>query len=313
VRMEPKRTETGFTLIEVMIVVVIIGVVASFAIPQYLIYIQTAEETACLVERGQANRAIIAFINDHQEAQFTSLSQLANTRFYEEAPNCPHGGEWLVVQPEHPSGTPTIACSLHFWPGEGTTGSGEGLMGSDDFEDGSGEWTETGSDWKVVDGTYIGGNEWGSSWGNRTFFGDEGWTDYTVELDANLMNGQGGGYGYGVYIRAQDYENLNAYVFQYDAGYGSNGAFLFRKIVDGNEQSPFARVDAPEGYDWNGEDKHITVEVSGNTFSAYVSDVNGGTSPAVQGTDSSYSEGAIGLRTWGSAQAGFDNIQVSEQ
>ena len=147
--------------------------------------------------------------------------------------------------------------------------------------------------------------------GTGRFFGDESWTDYTVELDASLMNGEGNAYGYGVYFRAQDYGNLDSYIFQYDAGYGRDGAFLIREIVDGREMSPFARVDAPEGYVWNGETKHITIEVSGTDYSVYVSDVNGGTAPAVSGSDSSYTSGAMGLRTWGSAQAGFDNVEVS--
>ena len=303
----------GFSYLELMVVISVIGVIASFAVPQYMLYIETAQATACLVERGQTNRLIIQYTSDHQDTPLTNLSQLVSAGYVDEVPNCPYGGEWVLVPSDQNQGLPAVGCSLHFWPGAGEGDADtDGLLASDNFDSGNANgWTETGRDWEVVDGKYIGGKERGSAYRNYTFFGDGGWTDYTVELDANLMNGQGNAYGYGVFFRAQDYSNLDSYIFQYDAGYGENGSFLFREIVNGIEQSPFARVSAPEGYDWNGTDKHITITVSGSNFSAYVSDVNGGTTPVLEGSDSSYTSGAIGLRTWGSAQAGFDNIEVS--
>lgn len=302
----------GFTIIELMIVIAALGVIASIAIPQYRIYIETAEATACLGERKLVDKMIVSYMGNNPETPLNSLSQLVGPQYLPDLPECPYGGEYLLIPAEENQGMPSVGCSLHYWPGAGDEGQ-DGLLASDNFDSGdAGEWTETGSHWEVVDGIYIGGRERGSAYNNYTFFGDEGWTDYTVEMDANLMNGQGNAYGYGVFFRAQDFDNLNSYIFQYDAGYGANGAFLFRKIVDGREQSPFARVDAPEGYVWNGTEKHITVSVSGNNFAAYVSDVNGGATPAVEGSDSSYTSGAAGLRTWGSAQAGFDNFNVSE-
>ena len=123
--MEYKSNSTGFSLVELLVVLAIFGVIASFAIPQYLIYVETAEATACLVERGQTNRMIIAWISDHQDTAFTSLSQLAGGGYVEGVPNCPHGGEWVLVPEEQNFGTPIVGCSLHFWP-EGETGTDEG-------------------------------------------------------------------------------------------------------------------------------------------------------------------------------------------
>ena len=103
----------GFSFLELMVVLAIIGVVASFAIPQYLLYVETAEATACLVERGQANRMIIAYISDHQDTEFRSLAQLVGGGYVDEVPNCPHGGQWVLVRSSENSGTPVVGCFIH--------------------------------------------------------------------------------------------------------------------------------------------------------------------------------------------------------
>ncbi len=306
-----KKSSKGFTLLEILIAMVVIGIISGgFYLRSARQARQQAQDKTCFHTRGVIARAGSRYYFD-RETHPAHFRDLYDSGYISVIPECPSGGVYAWLLPEGGGGFESVqvVCSVHGFSEEDPEAAPDGII-EYDFNHGNDDgWTKIGNNWEVIDGKYYGG----PGGEHRSFYGNDDWEDYTIEVDAALLAGTpSGGYGYGIYFRASGYEErdtLNAYVFQYDPFFGG-GEFIFRKVVSGGERAPTARAPAPEGYNWTGDEKNIRIEVRGNTFTAYISDINGGGVPVLTATDPDFGAGAVGFRTWSDSRASFDNLIV---
>ena len=111
------KNNRGFTLIEIIMVVTLVGVLASIATPSYLNYIERARATQCHVDRGEVQNIIVQYYHDHPYTELQGLQQLVDEGYLHSGTNCPLGGEYVLIPAESlDSEYPVVACSLHYLP-----------------------------------------------------------------------------------------------------------------------------------------------------------------------------------------------------
>jgi prepilin-type N-terminal cleavage/methylation domain-containing protein len=115
----PVQQHSGFTLVEIMIVVAIIGLLCAIAIPNFIRSRATSQQNACINNLRQLTSAVDQWaLETGQTADAPAPSNADLTPYIvlnanNAIPSCPTGGTYTIY---NVSAAPQVSCSLSTLP-----------------------------------------------------------------------------------------------------------------------------------------------------------------------------------------------------
>ncbi len=103
-----RNTRSGFTLIEIMIVVAIIGMLMMIAVPNVVKARKSAQANSCMANMKNIDQTIELYKLE-QKATPADLNALVTAGYFKQVPSCPAGGTYTMPVDENSGVTCSIA------------------------------------------------------------------------------------------------------------------------------------------------------------------------------------------------------------
>jgi len=107
------RNRNGFSLLELLVVLAVLGAASVLAIPRIAGAIVKAKTTQCAVNRTVLERAEERYRADHDGQPSAGLEELRTARYMDRVPKCSEGGYYIWISTSTPV---KMGCSTHEWP-----------------------------------------------------------------------------------------------------------------------------------------------------------------------------------------------------
>ncbi len=90
------RRSKGFTLVEIMIVVLIIGILLAIAVPNFIRARETSRTKSCVANLRQIDAAKEQWAMDNKASNGDAVTGTLWPDYIKKAPECPSGGTYTV-------------------------------------------------------------------------------------------------------------------------------------------------------------------------------------------------------------------------
>lgn len=118
-KMRRAQDQKGFTLVELMVVVVILGILVAIAVPLYNAQTEKVKTTTCQANQRIIESAIVQWSMDMDpDNEDTAiplddlLDGLVAAGYLQSKPECPSNGEYKINQDDG-SVTWSVTCTIH--------------------------------------------------------------------------------------------------------------------------------------------------------------------------------------------------------